>query len=225
MREWLAKYPLLSYVAPFAVFILVLGAKGILPFETRWHYPIQVLVVSSVLLLVSQPLALSRPLRPLSSIVIGLLVFVVWVGPDRIAPSYRHSWLFENSVTGAARSSLSVDLRSDMTFLIFRLFGTAILVPIVEELFWRGWLMRYIIRPDFLKVQLGTYSTLSFFSTAVLFATEHGAYWDVGLAAGLIYNWWILRTRNLTDCIVAHAVTNACLAVYVVAFGHYEYWL
>jgi membrane protease YdiL (CAAX protease family) len=59
----------------------------------------------------------------------------------------------------------------------------------------------------------------------VLFASEHGAYWDVGLAAGVAYNWWMVRTRSLGDLILAHAVTNLCLSVYVIAAGKWEYWL
>ena len=50
---------------------------------------------------------------------------------------------------------------------------------------------------------------------AALFASEHGSYWEVGLAAGILYNWWVVRTRNMADCILAHAVTNAILSAYV----------
>ena len=76
------------------------------------------------------------------------------------------------------------------------------LVPVLEELFWRGWLMRWLIRPDFEAVRLGTYTHYSFWVTAALFAAEHGPYWDVGLLAGIIYNWWMVRTGRLADCIV-----------------------
>jgi membrane protease YdiL (CAAX protease family) len=59
----------------------------------------------------------------------------------------------------------------------------------------------------------------------VLFAAEHGPYWDVGLVAGVIFNLWMMRTKSLGDLILAHAVTNACLAAYVIAAGKWEYWL
>jgi len=99
-------------------------------------------------------------------------------------------------------------------------------VPILEELFWRGWLMRWIIDPqDFEKVPLGTFAPAAFWLTAILFASEHGSFWDVGLAAGIVYNWWMIRTRNLWDCIIAHAVTNALLAAYVIGAGQWQYWL
>ena len=65
---------------------------------------------------------------------------------------------------------------------------------------------------------LGKYVPSAFWIVAVLFASEHGPYWEVGLAAGIIYNWWMVRTRNLADCILAHAVTNGLLAVYVLVY-------
>jgi hypothetical protein len=85
--------------------------------------------------------------------------------------------------------------------------------------------MRWLIQKDFLSVPLGSYLPSAFWITAILFASEHGPYWDVGLAAGLLYNWWMVRTRSLADCILAHAVTNACLAAYVVCAGKWQYWL
>jgi hypothetical protein len=97
-------------------------------------------------------------------------------------------------------------------------------VPIVEELFWRGWLMRWLIRSDFESVPLGSYTPMSFWVSAVLFAAEHGAYWDVGLLAGIAYNLWIMKTRRLGDCILAHAVTNASLSAYVIWTGQWRYW-
>ncbi len=101
-----------------------------------------------------------------------------------------------------------------------------LIVPIVEELFWRAWMMRWIIaRQDFLKVPLGAYAPQAFWITAALFASEHGSYWEVGLLTGIIYNWWMIRTRSLGDLILTHAVTNACLSAYVIFAGKWEYWL
>jgi CAAX prenyl protease-like protein len=85
--------------------------------------------------------------------------------------------------------------------------------------------MRWLVKEDFLKVPLGAFSATSFWLVAVLFASEHGPYWEVGLAAGIAYNWWIVRTRNLADCILAHAVTNACLSAYVLFAAQWQYWL
>jgi hypothetical protein len=92
-------------------------------------------------------------------------------------------------------------------------------------LFWRGWMMRWLIDKDFLSVPLGKYVPSAFWIVVLLFASEHGSYWEVGLAAGIVYNWWIVRTRNLADCILAHGITNAILCAYVLATGQWQYWL
>ena len=160
-----------------------------------------------------------------ASIGIGIAVFLIWIAPDLLF-GYRHFWLFENSLFGKAASSLDPALRHDYFFLTIRILSSMALVPILEELFWRGWLMRWLINgQDFLKVPLGTYQAGAFWIVAILFASEHGVYWEVGLLAGIIYNWWLIRTKNLADCILAHAVTNGILAAYVLSSGRWQYWL
>ena len=72
---------------------------------------------------------------------------------------------------------------------------------------------------------LGTYSASAMWISAILFASEHGPYWEVGLIAGLLYNFWMVKTKSLGDCIFAHAVTNGVLSLFVIATGRWEYWL
>jgi hypothetical protein len=71
---------------------------------------------------------------------------------------------------------------------------------------------------------LGAWSARAFWVVAVLFAAEHGALWDVGLAAGVLYNGWMVRTKSLCDLILAHGVTNLCLSAYVIFAGKWQYW-
>ncbi len=167
-----------------------------------------------------------RPSKALLSILIGIVVFVIWIAPDLIAPWWHHLLPFENAIVGHPAGNTPPPSKNDPVFLFFRIAISAIAVPILEELFWRGWLMRWLIDSrDFWKVPLGTYAPVAFWLTALLFASEHGSFWDVGLAAGIIYNWWMVRTRNVWDCILAHAVTNGVLAAYVVVAGQWQYWL
>ena len=215
------KHPAVPYIAPFAAFMVFLGIKSYLPFE----YPLWVIVVGTILILLSRRVVSLRTAQPIPSVLVGILVFVIWIGPDLLWPTYRQHWLFDNAFTGSAQSSLPAQARTDFVFLFFRVLGTAVLVPIIEELFWRGWLMRYLISPKFEGVRLGAYSALSFWLTAILFASEHGSYWEVGLLAGIVYNGWMIRTKSLGDCILAHGVTNACLAAYVITNGAWQYWL
>jgi CAAX prenyl protease-like protein len=213
-----------AYVAPFAAFIAAMAAEHVLLPHSQILYPIRLAIVLAVILLVSRPYLRLRPKNPLASIAVGVAVFLIWIAPDRLF-GYRHFWLFDNAFTGSASTTIPRDLQASLWFLALRTLGSVALVPIIEELFWRGWLMRWLIDSDFENVPLGTYAPAAFWIVAVLFASEHGPYWEVGLFAGAIYNWWMIRTRSLADCTLAHAVTNGILAAYVMATRQWQYWL
>jgi CAAX prenyl protease-like protein len=106
-----------------------------------------------------------------------------------------------------------------------RLVRAVLLVPLLEEFFWRGWLPRWLISGQWASIPLGRYTPLAFVGTALLFASEHGPYWDVGLLCGLLYNWWMWRTQSLGDLVLVHAVTNAALGAFVLVTGQYAYWM
>ncbi|MBZ5619922.1 MAG: CAAX prenyl protease-related protein [Acidobacteriia bacterium] len=213
-----------AYVAPFGAFVSLMQLERAIALPPQVFYPIRFVAVLLILLLVSRRFVSLRPSFPLASIGLGMAVFLIWIGPD-ILFGYRDHWLFRNFMTGSAVSSLPASLQRSDWFTITRTLSSAALVPILEELFWRGWLMRWLIHPEFQKVPLGQYAPAAFWIVVVLFASEHGAYWDVGLVAGVIYGWWMVRSKSLADCILAHAVTNALLSAYVLIAGQWQYWL
>ena len=217
------KHPAVPYVLPMVVFLALLAIGGI-PGLGVYEYPARVAVLAAVIWIFSrQVVDLAMP-HWAGSVALGLGVFVLWVAPDVLWPTYREHWLLQNSITGKVGSSLDESMRSNTMVLVFRALRASIIVPIVEELFWRGWLMRWLIKNDFLSVKLGEYARDAFWITAALFAVEHGPYWEVGLMAGVAYNWWMVRTKSLGDCILAHGVTNAVLSAYTVFGGHWQYW-
>jgi CAAX prenyl protease-like protein len=213
-----------AYIAPFLAFVGVMAIEKSFNLPATYFYPLRFILSLAAILIFSRGYFSLRPVSPVPSIAIGIAVFVIWIAPDQFF-DYRHHWLFENSITGKAQSSLPPGLQGNTLFLILRSVSSFALVPVLEELFWRGWMMRWLINQNFLKVPLGQYAAGSFWIVALLFASEHGPYWEVGLAAGIIYNWWMIRTRSLGDCILAHAVTNAVLCVWVMATGQWQYWL
>jgi CAAX prenyl protease-like protein len=218
----------LPYVVPFGAVIALLAVRPFLPLSPLMEQAVWILVMTVILAWVARPVLFNqRDFRIRNwggSLVVGVAVFVIWIAGDRIFPGYHSHWLFTNSVTGSVASSLPESSRRDWATLALRTLRAAAFVPIAEELFWRGWLMRWIVSQDFTKVPVGTWSVRAFWIVAVLFALEHGALWDVGLAAGILYNWWIVRTKSLGDVILAHGVTNACLSAYVVLASRWEYW-
>ena len=216
------RHPALGWVLPFGVFIALLGLQSAMPVPV-W---MRLVLPLAAILAFSRGALSGGPSKPVQSILVGLAVFVVWIGPDLIAPNWHHFILFDNSVMGHPAGNTPPASKNDPLFLAIRIAVSVIAVPLLEELFWRGWLMRWLIDSNkFESVALGTYTPLAFWATALLFASEHGSFWDVGLAAGVIYNWWLMRTRNLWDCILAHAVTNGVLAAWVIYAGQWQYWL
>ena len=214
----------LPYVAPFVVFLAILGLQPWIPIPPA---ALQVLffgVMAVVIRLVALPVLNFEVRNWMGSVLLGVGVFVLWIAPDALFPGYRGHWLFSNSIAGKVAAGLDPAVRGDAAVLLFRGLRASLIVPVVEELFWRAWLMRWLISADYATVPLGAYSARAFWIVAILFASEHGPYWDVGLAAGILYNWWMIRTRSVGDLILTHGVTNACLSIYVVAAGKWEYW-
>jgi len=218
------RHPAAPYVVPFAAFLLILSVQDYLRVLGVWESPLRFLVLGLVTLLFARRVLDPRVSHPVATLLLGVAVFGLWIAPDLLWPGFREHWLFQNSVTGPGGGTLNEKLRGSPLFLVFRFLRAVVIVPIVEELFWRGWLMRWLIRSDFESVPLGSYTPMSFWVSAALFAAEHGAYWDVGLLAGIAYNLWIVKTKRLGDCILAHAVTNAGLSAYVIWTGQWRYW-
>lgn len=215
----------LAYIAPFFAFVALMMLGNWLGLAPGLAYPLRTAGAAITWFVLSRRLVSLRPARPLASAALGVAVFAIWIGPELLQPGYRSHWLFQNVLTGALPSGPPVNLRNDAGFLAVRVFGSTVVVPVVEELFWRGWLMRWLVKKHVWEVPLGTYAWRAFWLSAVLFAAEHGPYWDVGLAAGVAYNWWMVRTKSLADCMLAHAVTNGCLAYFVLQTRAWWYWV
>jgi len=110
-----------------------------------------------------------------------------------------------------------------LALVAIRIFGASIVVPIMEELFWRSFLIRYIIHSNFESVRLGTFTAGSFLFTVVLFGLEHNL-WLAGMMAGVAYNALLYRTGRLWPCIIAHAFTNLALGIHVLMTGEWHWW-
>lgn len=219
------KGPSGPYVIPFAVFMLLVALQGYLPLPQSVEFVLRCAILTGVLWYFSRSVISFRVTNLAGSLLLGLAVFAIWIGPDALIPGYRQHWLFTNSITGKVSTTLAAESQNDWIALAFRMLRATVLVPIIEELFWRAWALRWIARPEFETLPLGAYTTGSFWAVAALFAAEHGPFWEVGLICGVLYNWWMGKTRSLGDLILTHAVTNGALCAYVLIAKKWEYWM
>jgi len=104
-----------------------------------------------------------------------------------------------------------------------RLIGAGVVVPVMEELFWRSFLMRYLINPNFRSVPMGAFAWFSFIGVAILFGLEHHRV-IVGIVAGVIYNLLLILQKKLRGAILAHGITNLGLGIYVLLTGSWMFW-
>jgi hypothetical protein len=220
------KSPWITRALPFGVYILFIvlhdGIASLLGDNVNLRpliYPIQIMAVVAVLVvfwksydeLNAEGLNLKHGLW---AIAVGILVFILWIQMD---------WHF--ATMGTPEPFNPNRLPSDWIypFFAFRLLGASIVVPIFEELFWRSFILRYLINPDFQKVEIGAFSWLSFGVSSLLFGLEHH-FWLAGIMAGVFYNLLLYKTKNLYYCIVAHGLTNLILGVYVIESGEWKFW-
>lgn len=145
----------------------------------------------------------------------GFATFILWISLDASFAASGAPRGFNPTLIpeGAARVAMTA----------VRIAGAVIVVPVMEELFWRSFLLRYLVNPGFESVRLGTFTWFSFLATVTLFGLEH--YFIVaGMVAGAIYNIILYQTRSLAQCVFAHAVTNLTLACYVLYTGKWYFW-
>ena len=145
----------------------------------------------------------------------GVLVFFLWINMDWTLGS-------QNAPAGFNPDIFSTE-GVRWLMIAVRVTGAVIIVPIMEELFWRSFLLRYLIDSDFTKVAIGRFSLFSFLAVAILFGLEHH-YVFAGIMAGVIFNGIYYYTRSIAHCIVSHAVANLCLAYYVLTTEYWQFW-
>lgn len=216
--------PVLARVLPFALFMgFIALANGIdawflNSWDSRWIYPLKTLVVGAVLTFfwkhyeeLKAPINLGALTQ---SVLVGLVVFVLWINLDQ-------GWLDLGG--GPGYDPRQPDGSLDWALVGFRLAGAALVVPLMEELFWRSFLMRWIDRHDFLALPVAQASMKAILVSSVLFGLEH-TLWFAGILAGLAYAVLYRKHGSLWAPIVAHATTNLVLGLWVLYEEAWGFW-
>ena len=204
------------YLLPFGIFALLTYAGVLLHLPMPAIYPLKTLLVAvSIVWLWKYYGSEIRAQWDALAVLAGAAVFFVWVGLEGWYPA-----LGGDSVSPASELG---SLEVGNIFIAIRLIGAVLVVPVMEEIFWRSFAMRFLIDFRFKSVALGKYTLFSFLSVAVAFGLEHEK-WLPGIIAGMVYAGVLYRTKNLFSPILAHAVTNLLLGIYVLQSGQFGFW-
>ncbi|MES2099493.1 MAG: CAAX prenyl protease-related protein [Pseudomonadota bacterium] len=214
-------------IVPFAAFMILLVARGEVPadgswgIDPRWVYGITVLVVGGLLAyfwreygeLVAQTWPSLAEIA--LAVGVGLVVFALWIHLDA-------AWM---TIGSPSASFLPLDAAGALIWplVIVRWIGAALIVPVMEELFWRSFLMRWIQSPQFESVVPQRVALKAVVLSTFVFVLAH-TLWLAAIVAGLAYAWAYLRTGKLWVPIIAHAVTNGALGAWVVMTGKWAFW-
>ncbi len=222
-------------VFPFLLFIAFIALESLIDFLSRYYTPLAkvaeydsyifspvktVLVAVSLLLLwnryteidIKKGLSVKNLLIGFFS---GAAVFALWINMEMDfatlkEPTPYNPFIFKNTL---------------FFYLIisFRLFGSSLVVPVFEELFWRSFVLRYIINPKFEEVPIGKFTWISFVIASIFFGFEHNL-WLAGIMAGVSYSLILYFTRSLFIAMFSHGITNLLLGIYVVKTGNWQFW-
>ena len=215
-RAWI------GYVVPMALFMAITYFEASLAAQYVPVYILKVVLVTAALLYF-RPVwkedirADARVLLP--AIVVGMLVFAAWILIDPITPEI--AMLGKRTEFNPFVKIPDANLRT--LFLAFRFFGLVVMVPIMEELFWRSFLLRFITKEEFRSVPIGTYSIAGFGIVAAAFGFAHPE-WLAAILCAAAYAGLLSYTKSIFACIIAHAVTNLALGIYVLSTGHWKFW-
>lgn len=219
-----------AHFIPFFAFLGLIGLGELVkkPFEGQavtwplsepiyWVMPLQTIVCGWLLWRWWSHYELRWPARIIFTTFIGLLVLALWIAPQEWLGAERRTDGFDPVFFG--------DGAAWWSNVIVRFVRLTIIVPLVEEIFWRGFLLRYLINEDFTKVPFGQFSWLSFLVVTLGFTFEHSqADWPAAALAGVLFNFVAYRTKSLASCVVAHAVTNFALGLYVLRTQQWGFW-
>jgi len=220
---------MIPWVAPFVVFLVLTMLESQKWFGVGYEilYTLKVLAVSAALIVFRKEYpSLSTKGFGIGAIA-GAAGIAVWIGLDAVQGMIPGLPALVNQIFGSrvgfdpwAGEGLT-PLRT--AFVAIRLLGLTVVVPIMEEIFWRGFLARYLISEDFRSVPQGKFTSSSFAIVTLAFACVHPEFL-AAIAWGAMINFVYQRTANLWACVVMHAVTNALLGAYILMTGNWQLW-
>jgi CAAX prenyl protease-like protein len=220
----------IPYVVPFVLYLVLSQIPAKFPEQYAWLYPGVVVIVGGVTIGLLRGQRILRPhANVFPGVAVGLIGIALWIGLCHLNLEASLFGFLPNVLRPEARTGFNpfgqiYHPLGQWGFIAFRLVGLALLVPVLEELFWRGFLARWLVSAENWQQQkLGSFSPFSFTGVTLLFTVAHPE-WLAAAVYCVLLNGLLYWKRDLWNCVVAHGVSNFVLGVYVLAAGRWELW-
>jgi CAAX prenyl protease-like protein len=223
--------PEAALMGPFMVYLLLLGLGDRFP-EHLKAIPIVIRGVGGLwaVWIVRKHLpAMGRP-HLLLALLFGMLAAAGWVGGQHLFNAaveqlgLAGKWYIFKLVE-PVDPRLGLGAANWWTQAVLRIGVAVITVPIVEELFWRAFMLRAFIDWNrWQRVPLGTFTWFSFLGTSLISVLQHPSNWAVSIFCWMLFNALFYWKKSIFFLILVHAVTNLVLYVYVIACRDWIFW-
>ena len=218
-----------AYILPMAVFLAFvwIGTKGT---ETDvgntwypWAYVARTVIVAALLILFWPAYTKIRWNHWWLGVIVGVVGIFQWVGMQLWLQN--HFEFFKPSDKYFNPDLFFKDPSWRWLFFIIRLVGAVLVVPVMEELFWRDYAWRSVIAPnDFKLANVGEWDVKAFLIVPAIFALVHGNWWLTSIVWALMVGGLLVYTKSLGACIIAHATTNLLLGLWVLYSKQWSFW-
>ena len=219
LRQKITASPALIRVLPFGLFLVLTSCQGkFCPGSEFWFYLAKTIVGVWLIWFMRPFIAEMRWRISWEAVAVGIAVFALWVGLDGLYPKLGSAGAPWNPGTHFGHDSPLA-----LLFIITRVIGSTLVVPPLEEVFYRSFVYRTLAKPDFQSVLLNYFAWVPFLATAAVFGFSHHE-WLAGILCGFAYQGLVLRKNRLGDAITAHAITNLLLGLWVVFKPAWNFW-
>lgn len=205
-----------AYLMPFLAILAASMVSRAASSGFEWLYPLRFFAAAAALWMYRDSYRALDWRAGWLAPVTGAAVFGLWMGLERLFPAAGANPVAE--VLASSPAWLAA------LWIAFRAFAHIVTVPIAEELAFRGFLIRRVLAEDFECLDTRRFTWLSLAISSIAFGVMHGDRWIAGSLAGLLYAGAYLWRGRIGDAVVAHATTNALLAVYVLATRSWNLW-
>jgi CAAX prenyl protease-like protein len=225
LRKQLSKSPEIARVAPFAIFVFLTALQGKAGEDSRyWIYMLKTVIGVWLIWEMWPWVGEMRWKLSWEAVVAGVLVFAIWVGLDGLYPRLAKVEASWNPLQRYGQSSALA-----WVYIAGRIAGSSLVVPPLEEVFYRSFLYRYLVNiksatADFRELPLGRFYPISFVSTSLIFGLMHPDRWLAGCLCGFAYQGLVVRKNRIGDAMTAHGITNCLLGLWVVGKGDWTFW-